>query len=105
MKKLRELRMEKGYNQERMAMELNVSQTTISAFETGERRPDTDMLVRIARYFDVSTDYLLGLTEVKKPLTTQEVSADESNLIHLYRRLSKINKEKVFSYTQGIADH
>lgn len=104
MERLRELRIEKGYNQERMALELNVSQTTISAFETGERKPDSDMLIRMSKYFDVSVDYLLGLADAKRRLSKQEISADESNLIHLYRRLSKTNKEKVVSYAQGVAD-
>ena len=104
MKRLRKLRIEKGYNQERMAMELNVSQTTISAFETGERQPDSEMLIRISKFFDVSTDYLLDLSDARKPLTSRDLSTEEANLVYLYRKLNKTNKEKVISYAQGVAD-
>ena len=41
-------------------MELNMSQDTISRYETGERQAGYDELIRIADYFNVSIDYLLG---------------------------------------------
>ena len=44
-------------------MELNVSQNTICRYETGEREAGYAMLIRIADYFDVSVDYLLGRTD------------------------------------------
>lgn len=61
--RLRELRRQRRISQVRLAMELNVSQNTICRYETGEREADYAMLVRIADYFDVSVDYLLGRTD------------------------------------------
>lgn len=64
--RLKQLRRERGISQVRLAMELSVSQHTISRYETGEREADYAMLIRIADYFDVSVDYLLERTENPK---------------------------------------
>ncbi len=61
--RLKELRIEKGLTQTQLAKELRVNQRTISNWEVGERQPDLDTLEVIAKYFNVSYDYLLGLTD------------------------------------------
>lgn len=61
--RLRALRRQRKLSQVRLAMELNMSQNTICRYETGEREADYATLVRIADYFGVSLDYLLGRTE------------------------------------------
>lgn len=64
--RLKQLRTERGISQVRLAMELSVSQHTISRYETGEREADYVMLIRIADFFDVSVDYLLERTDNPK---------------------------------------
>ncbi len=64
--KLKELRKQKKISQIKLAMDLNISQNTISRYETGEREADYQTLIKIADYFDVSLDYLLERTDVKK---------------------------------------
>ena len=64
--RLKELRKKKGISQLRLATDLNTTQNTISRYETGEREPGIDELVKIADYFNVSIDYLLGRTENPK---------------------------------------
>ena len=61
--RLKQLRTARGVSQVRLAMELSVSQHTISRYEAGEREADYAMLIRIADYFDVSIDYLLERTD------------------------------------------
>ncbi|MBE6921255.1 MAG: helix-turn-helix transcriptional regulator [Ruminococcaceae bacterium] len=61
--RLKELRKKKGISQLRLATDLNTTQNTISRYETGEREPGIDELVKIADYFNVSVDYLIGRTE------------------------------------------
>ena len=46
-----------------MALDLNMSQNTVSRYESGEREPGISELLRIADYFHVSVDYLLERTE------------------------------------------
>ena len=64
--RLRELRKKKGISQLRLATDLNTTQNTISRYETGEREPGIDELIKIADYFNVSVDYLIGHTENPK---------------------------------------
>lgn len=64
--RLKELRKGRNITQLKMAMDLNMSQNTISRYENGEREPGLEELVRIADYLDVSIDYLLGRTENPK---------------------------------------
>ena len=64
--RLKELRKKKGISQLRLATDLNTTQNTISRYETGEREPGIDELIKIADYFNVSVDYLIGRTENPK---------------------------------------
>ncbi len=61
--RLRELRRKRNITQQRLALELHMSQNTISRYETGEREAGYAELIRIADYFDVSVDYLLERTD------------------------------------------
>ncbi len=61
--RLRELRESKRLSQQRLAMDLNMSQNTISRYETGAHEPGITELVKIADYFHVSVDYLLERTD------------------------------------------
>lgn len=60
--RLKEIRKSKGISQLKMAIDLNMSQNTISRYETGEREPGINELIKIADYFNVSVDYLLERT-------------------------------------------
>lgn len=61
--RLKELRTKRRLSQARLAMELNMSQNTISRYETGEREAGYETLIALADYFGVSVDYLLGRTD------------------------------------------
>ena len=63
MKRLRELREQRGISQLKVAMDLSLNQNSISRYETGEREADYKTLVALADYFRVSVDYLLERTD------------------------------------------
>lgn len=63
---MKDLRKKKGISQLRLATDLNTTQNTISRYETGEREPGIAELIKIADYFNVSVDYLIGRTENPK---------------------------------------
>lgn len=56
---LRQIRLQKGYSQLKVAMDLSISREALSYYENGRRSPDLDMLLLLSRYFDVSIDYLI----------------------------------------------
>ena len=62
--KIRRVRTQKGMSQARLGESLSVSQDTGSLWETGKSLPDIETLVRICAIFDVTSDYLLGLSQI-----------------------------------------
>lgn len=65
--RLKTLRKERRISQLKLAMDLSMTQNTISRYENLERQADYETLVLIADYFDVSLDYLLGRTDESSP--------------------------------------
>lgn len=64
--RLKQLRKERKISQLKLALDLNMTQNTISRYENMERQADYTTLVMLADYFDVSLDYLLGRTDKRK---------------------------------------
>ena len=60
---LRELRTEKKLTQQQFADIFNISQKSVSKYETEQLDLSTDLIIKICRYFKVSADYLLGLED------------------------------------------
>jgi len=68
-KLLRELRKARGLSMKELGNYIGLSESTISLYETGKRQPDYATLNRLADYFGVTTDYLLGRDDKKEPVT------------------------------------
>ncbi len=60
---LKDLRMEKGLTQEELAKQINFSLSVVNKWENGKKNPSVDAIKVLAKFFNVSTDYLLGLEE------------------------------------------
>lgn len=60
MERLKELRLEKNLSQLELAKAIGFSQSSIVYWETGQRVPNAQAVIILARFFEVSTDYLLG---------------------------------------------
>ena len=61
--RLKELRKSRGYTQIFLQMQTGIEQALLSKFENGERVPPTETLVRLAEFYNVSIDYILGRTD------------------------------------------
>ncbi len=61
--RLKELRKEKNIGQNALAKGLGLSNASISYWETGKQVPSAEVIYKLARFFDVSADFLLGLKE------------------------------------------
>ena len=73
--KLSALRAAKGVTQDEAGQSLNVSGKTVSKWENGSSTPDIPMLVKLAEYYGVTTDAILGLSQEKKADTREEIRA------------------------------
>ena len=67
MNRLKEIRIDKNLNQKEISKLLNVSQVAYSYYEIGKRQIPIDILIQLAKIYNVSTDYLLYLTDEKTP--------------------------------------
>ena len=64
---IRSLRIDNGYTQKQIAEHLNVKQNTYSQYEIGVLNYPVDVLIKLADFYGVSVDYLLGRTDMKTP--------------------------------------
>lgn len=102
MKRLKELRESRHLSQQRLAIDLNVSQATISKYELSQADPDIPTIVQLAEYFHVSADYLLEISDSKQNISDSRLSDTEKQLVFDFKRLDKIQKAKLLAYLQGL---
>lgn len=100
------LREKRGLIQEILAVEIGITQQMLSKYEKDVTIIKVDVLKRLAEYFNVTTDYLLGLSDVKRDLTGQikinETLDEYYDLIEVYKRLDIYDKELVWTLIQII---
>ena len=98
--RIKEMRNGRHLTQEELGEIIGVSQQTFSRYEKQEVLMPVVVLVRLSRYFNVSTDYLLGLTDVKRNLNQQvtvEKTIDEYyNFIEVYKRLNERDRALIW---------
>jgi len=85
--RLAALRREKGLTQAELARSLNMGQSTIAMYEKNQRRPDPETLERLADFFQVSVDYLLGRTD-SRARSGQKRTGEEGPPDHDSRELA-----------------
>ena len=91
--RLKELRIQANMTQQQLATKLGVTKSVVSYYELQERYPSPEILMRIAREFKVSTDYLLGMQSSKTLDISDLDDEDIRLLIHTAEVLrSKRNK-------------
>lgn len=97
-KRIQQLRKEKDLTQEELSLELAVSRSSLSLYETDRREPDGETLLKIADYFDVSLDYLFGrnkhFSNDQNNSTQPQIeeitslSENELELLEIFRRIN-----------------
>jgi transcriptional regulator with XRE-family HTH domain len=96
-KGLKELRKEKKLTQAQVAEHLDVSVSTYTKYETGVNEPDIAMLIKIAKFFNVSIDYLLGESTYLNAAENIEafLSKDQQEIFEIYMSLNPRNQGKL----------
>ena len=104
--RIKQLREKRGLIQEILAAELGITQQMLSKYERDVTFIKVDILKKIAVYFNVITDYLLGLSEVKRDLQGQmkvnETLDEYYDLVDIYKNLDKYDQEMIWSIIQII---
>ena len=93
--RLRQLRLDKNLRQEQVAKLIGVNKSAISTYENNTRQPSFDILVRLATLYRVSTDYLLGMTNIRSldlsGLSDEEVVAVSELVAIMTKRNEQFN--------------
>lgn len=104
--RIKQLRGNRGLIQEILASELGITQQMLSKYERDVLCIKVDVLKRIAEYFNVTTDYLLGVSEVKRDLQGQmkvnKTLDTYYDLIEIYKGLDEYDQEMVWSIMQTV---
>ncbi len=100
--RLKQLREAKNLTQLRLAMELNVSQETISGYEIGKAVPPAEMLVKLADSLGTSVDYILGRTDIKSTLRASELSDQEAEILAILRKQPQDKRAFVYDMIKGL---
>ncbi|WP_238860931.1 helix-turn-helix transcriptional regulator [Clostridium sp. YIM B02569] len=87
-KRLKKLREEHGLSTRALGEIVGTSNATISRYETGKRDPDLVLVHNIAKYFNVTIEYLCG----------EDVNSDEESLINMFSKLSEESKKDAIKY-------
>ena len=102
MNRIKELREEIGMTQVRLSIDLEAAQETISAYEHGKHYPSIPALIKMMEMFNSSIDYILGFSDVRKPVKTFEDK--ELVLIGNFKKLPDFKRELALAYIQGLTD-
>lgn len=89
MNRIRELREDRDLRQIDVSAATGIDQKTLSNYETGKTNPDSFAIIRLADFFDVSTDYLLGRTSDRK----QSVDSLIKKVERLQNELSELKSQ------------
>ena len=94
--RLKDLRLKNDKLQKDVANYLNISDVAYGYYEKGERQPNPDMLLKLAEYFNVTTDYLLGRTDIPNEL--HQAASSDIDLA----KLAEIDPSKKKAITDNI---
>lgn len=98
LQRLRDLREDADLKQEDIAKILHISKNTYSMYERGLRTIQTEMLIKLAKFYEVSIDYIAGLTNNKRGLNNLE--KEQEYILNIYTQLNDRNKGKVETYIE-----
>ena len=94
--KLKAIRQEKGLTQKQLADILDLAPASVSAYETGGNYPSAEVIIQLCKFFNVSADYLLGLSD-KKEFNMTDLTDEQyktiTSLITQFRRLNDITEQ------------
>lgn len=96
--RLQAIRVKRGYTQETLAAELSTDKRQITRWENGESVPGGETLIRLSKVLDVSTDYLLGLSDDPMPhMRIDNMTEDERRVVAAMRRGEKLEAIRVIA--------
>ncbi len=97
--RLKQLRQKHKLTQSELADILGLKPTAISNYESQRNEPSFDKLIALSKYFDVSCDYLLGISDAYLPVGGEVLDKDIVEFFNLYQHLDAERSKEVQHYT------
>jgi len=98
--RLKQLRQKNKLTQGELANILGLKPTAISNYESERNEPSFDKLIALSKYFDVSCDYLLGITDSYLPVGGEVLDKDIVDFFDLYQQMSKESSIDIKNYAK-----
>ncbi len=104
MENLRIIREKRHKNQLNVALAVGVTQESISMYESGVSYPSATVLIKLAKYLETSTDYLLGLTDDDTPIKymNRNLTNKEKELLERFIYLATEDQLKLIGYADSL---
>ena len=103
-RRLTDLREAKNMSKKELAAAINIKPNNLSKYEKGLSKPTIPTLIKMAEYFEVSVDYLLGLSSIKNPYSSDRFTPKETEIITKYRKLAPENKIRIDERLSAMID-
>jgi len=102
--RIRALREDSDKKQSEVADALYMKLTQYGRYERGERELPLNVAVAIAKYYNVSLDYITGLSDEKSPFSPAELSVEEKSFINKLRKLTPFERGQIFERISVISE-
>ena len=102
--KLKELRNKRNLTSDELCKKLNIKPGSYRNYERNDRKPDYDTLIKLAKFYHVTTDYLLGLEEQKNPLAEINVNVNDKSFIETYKQFPDWMKQVFIEVMQKLTE-
>ena len=102
--RIRDLREDADMTQKQVAEKLFLQLTQYRRYECGESELPMNIAINIAKIYDVSLDYIAGLTNEKRGLSMSQLSEDETALIRIFERLDDTDRGRLLERAEILLD-
>ena len=100
--RIRALREKTGMSARKFAEEMGMKYTTYYGYETGSREPGSDSIVALAKYYNVTTDYILGIEKSPAPAEADTGDKRLDGIIENYHQLNEAGQQELVDYAEGL---
>lgn len=100
--RIRALREKTGMSARKFAEEMGMKYTTYYGYETGSREPGSDSIVALAKYYNVTTDYILGIEKSPAPAEADTGDKRLDDIIENYHQLNEDGQQQLADQAESL---
>ncbi len=102
--RLKDLREDSDLKQSELCEKINISKNTYVNYEQGKREPPFELIIKLAKFYEVSIDYISGKTNNKKGIYQSDLSEREQKLISMFREMTREEQGRLLERAEIIIE-